>query len=61
MEFKPVYNSSGELTLPLDNVRVLTFSPAYPEGDPMRFRIMDARFVRICIEVTQWSYLVAPT
>jgi hypothetical protein len=36
------------------NRRVLTFSPAYPKGDHMRYRILAAQFVEICKEVTHW-------
>ena len=34
--------------------RVLIFSPIYPIGDPMRWRIVDWQFVRIMSEATHW-------
>jgi len=37
--------------------RVLVFSPTYPEHDPMRFRVMDAKFVRISTDVSHWIEL----
>lgn len=37
--------------------QVLTFSPAYPRGDMMRYRILDGQFVGICKEVTKWVYI----
>jgi hypothetical protein len=40
--------------------RVITFSPVYSEDHPMRYRIMDAQFVRICPEVTHWDTLTPP-
>jgi len=46
--------------LPKEDVRVLVFTPGYQEGDPMRYRVMDSRFVKICSEVTHWTYLEAP-
>jgi hypothetical protein len=36
------------------NERVYTFSPEYPIGHVMRFRIMDSRFLKLCGEVTHW-------
>jgi hypothetical protein len=47
MNWKPV-------TIDIPNKRVLTFSPSYPVGDTMRFRLMDGQFVKICKEVTLW-------
>ena len=43
--------------------RVLVFSPLYAVGDPTRFRVMDAQFVRISTEATHWMDLdaIAPT
>ncbi len=35
-----------------DSFPVLTKSPIYSEDHPMRYRIMDAVFVRLCVEVT---------
>ncbi len=39
--------------------RVLVFSPIYNVGDPTRFRVMDAQFVRISTEATHWMDLDA--
>jgi hypothetical protein len=39
--------------------RVLTYSPLYAKDDPMRWRIMDAQFVRLCREVELWADLEA--
>lgn len=39
--------------------RVLVFSPLYKVGDPTRFRVMDAQFVRISTEATHWMALDA--
>jgi len=45
-------------TLPTDvHRRVLAFSPLYPKGDGMRYRLMDAQFLRISTEVTHWVYV----
>ena len=38
--------------------RALTYSPDYPEGDPMRYRVVDAEFVRTMTEVT---HVMLPT
>jgi len=42
--------------------RVLAFSPAYKIGDPMRYRVLDAGFISLTIDVTYWLYLedIAP-
>ncbi len=37
--------------------RVLVYSPIYPQGHTMRFRIMDSVFVRISTEATHWLSL----
>lgn len=37
--------------------QVLAFSPAYPVGDAMRYRLLDGQFVGICKEVTRWIYV----
>lgn len=34
--------------------RVLVYSNAYPQGSPMRFRMMNAQFVRVCTDATAW-------
>ena len=52
---------SRDVALP-DCGRVLVFSPVYPKGDIMRFRIIDSQFVRISADVTHWLSLddIAP-
>lgn len=40
--------------LPEDEQRVLTFSPDYHPGDPMRYRVVTGQFVALCTEVTHW-------
>jgi hypothetical protein len=40
--------------LPLNHLKVLTFSPAYGPGDSMRFRIVEGQFVNLMTEVTHW-------
>ena len=40
--------------------RVLVFSPDYKDRDPMRCRITDSQFVRICSDVTHWMPLPEP-
>lgn len=37
--------------------RVLAFSPIYPEGHFMRWRIIDGQFIRITSEVDKWISL----
>lgn len=44
-------------TPPTVTAQVICFSPAYAPGEQMRFRIMDAQFVKSCTEVTHWAYL----
>jgi hypothetical protein len=43
--------------LPLDDKRVLVFSPIYPKGHEMRFRVVNGQFVRLMGEVTHWRSL----
>ena len=38
--------------------RILAFSPAYPEGDPMRFRIVS--WIINMSEVTHWCRVTPP-
>lgn len=40
-----------------DNRQVLVFSPVYPKGNHMRYRLMGAQFVKFCEEVTYWVYM----
>lgn len=47
-------------TLPLRGGMVLVFSPAYPKGHPMRIRLMDSQFVRLCAEATHWASVPEP-
>jgi hypothetical protein len=51
----------GQHPLPADGVRILTFSPVYPKGHEMRFRIMDARFFVISSEATHFAILEPTT
>lgn len=37
--------------------RVLAFSPSYKIGDFMRLRILDAQFIEMALEVTEWMDL----
>lgn len=37
--------------------QVLAFSPVYPVGNPMRYRLLDGQFVGICREATRWVYV----
>jgi hypothetical protein len=43
-----------------DSGRVLTYSPDYLIKEEMTYRILDAQFVRICIDVTHWLPLEPP-
>lgn len=40
-----------------DDRLTLVFCPVYPVGNPVRMRIMGARFVRVCEDVESWCYL----
>ena len=40
--------------------KILVYSPIYPIGDSMRYRIINASFLKICGEVTHWCELVNP-
>jgi hypothetical protein len=40
--------------------RVMTFSPVYAEGDPMRYRIMDQQFLKLCGDVTHVAIIKPP-
>lgn len=40
--------------------RILVYSPIYPVGDTMRYRIINASFLEKCKEVTHWCMLVNP-
>ena len=46
--------------LPEEGIRVLVFSPEYREDDPMRVRVVDGKFVRICTDATHWAYIEEP-
>lgn len=41
-------------------VRVMVFSPEYPPGHEMRYRIVDSQFVRIMTDATHWTELSPP-
>lgn len=43
--------------LPDDSDRVLAFSPVYKWGDPVRYRLLEGQFVKICREITKWISL----
>ena len=43
-----------------EDERVLCFSPSYSSDDPMRFRVLDAQFLKIASDVTHWSPLLSP-
>jgi len=51
-----VLSERGESEIGPDD-RVLVFSPEYPAKHPMRFRIMDARSVRIATDASHWMTL----
>lgn len=42
--------------MPERGERVIAFSPVYPRGHEMRFRILDGQFIRITTEVEYWAY-----
>ncbi len=46
--------------LPPKGGRILVFSPIYPEGDALRFRILDSEFFCIATDATHWALLEAP-
>jgi len=37
--------------------RVLTYSDVYKDRPELAFRLMDSQFVKICTEVTHYTYL----
>jgi hypothetical protein len=41
--------------------KALTLSPEHPPDSMLRYRVMDARFVRSCAEVAYWLYVEALT
>jgi hypothetical protein len=49
-----------EVEAPPEGTQILIFSPAYPEGDSMRFRTMDSQFFKLVTEATHWAQLEAP-
>ena len=53
MDWRPIE------TAPEDG-RIIVFTPDYPEHDPMRYRIIDAQFLRHLNEVTHWTPLEPP-
>jgi len=40
--------------------RILVFSPEYPEGDPMRVRMIDAQFWVHTKDATHWTHIIEP-
>lgn len=47
----------GEQDPPEGGERILVFSPCYPKGHEMRYRILDARFFKIVTEATHFQIL----
>jgi len=45
---------------PKTNQRVLTYSECYAGKPELAFRILDGQFVRLCTDVTHYSYLREP-
>jgi hypothetical protein len=45
---------------PPEGKRILVFSPAYPEGDPMRVRIIDSQFLATMTDATHWAIVHEP-
>ena len=43
--------------MPEPHRRVLTFSPIYPQGEPVRYRILEGQYVKLTKEVRMWAYL----
>ena len=41
--------------------RILVFSPIYPVGDPMRYRIIDSQFLKTCKDVSHYYILNEPS
>jgi hypothetical protein len=41
--------------------RVLTYSSIYEKDDVNAYRIIDSQFIRLCLDVTHWTYLEPPT
>lgn len=53
----------ADIELPDKDKRVICYSPVYESetnNQEMLFRIMAGNFVKICTEVTHWSYLEPP-
>lgn len=40
--------------------RILIFSPCYKEDNPMRIRIVNSQFAKICTDATHWAYIPEP-
>jgi hypothetical protein len=51
---------SLEQEKPEDTQRVLAYSPAYKEWDPMRYRLMEGQFLSVSREVTHWMSIPFP-
>ena len=45
---------------PPEGVRILVFSPVYPFGKTMRFRLMDSEFLGTLTDATYWAELQGP-
>ena len=46
--------------LPPEGIKILIFSPEYPEGNPMRFRTIESQFFRQLTDATHWARLIGP-
>lgn len=53
---EPIWKTIEKNGYPEDNRIVLTLSPIY-KPNHLRYRILDAQFVKICKEVTMYVYL----
>lgn len=60
MKKEIIWSKNTPNNQPLDKERVLVYSPVYPLNDPMRLRIMEGQFVRICTDATYWAYIEEP-
>jgi len=46
--------------MPAEGHRILVFSPAYKETDPMRIRVIDSQFLAISKDAEWWAYINVP-
>ena len=40
--------------------RILIFSPVYPEGNGMRYRVAESQFFKFMADATHWALLIGP-